>query len=177
MTAASDGDGRGATFRVELPSPPVDAAPQVPAPAPSDRRGALDGVRVLLVEDEHDSAELFRRVLEGQGAAVELVESADAALDSVAAAPPDVLVSDIGLPGEDGYELLRRVRALPADRGGTVPAAALTAYAGPVHAERALQAGFALHLAKPVAPEELVAAIASLGRRRRAGDAARTSTG
>jgi signal transduction histidine kinase len=172
VTAQSDGEGRGATFRVELPSPPVDALPQAPAPAPNDRRGALDGVRVLLVEDEHDSAELFRRVLEGQGAAVELVESADAAFDSVATAPPDVLVSDIGLPGADGYELLRRVRLLPAERGGQVPAAALTAYAGPVHAERALQAGFALHLAKPVAPEELVSAIASLARRRRAGDAA-----
>src|SRR6185503_3731089 len=120
------------------------------------------------VEDEVDSGELFRRVLEDEGAAVELVDSTDAALDSFTSAPPDVLVSDIGLPGEDGYALLRRVRALPAERGGKVPAAALTAYAGPLHAERARQAGFALHLAKPVAPEELVAAIASLGHRRRA---------
>jgi len=177
VTARSDGEGHGAIFRVELPSPPVDAAPLVTPPAPREQVGVLAGLRVLLVEDEADSGELFRRVLEDEGAAVELVESADAALDSLATAPPDVLVSDIGLPGEDGYALLKRIRALPAERGGKVPAAALTAYAGPVHAEKALQAGFAMHLAKPVPPEELVAAIASLGHRRRASDLTRTSPG
>ncbi|HXT51726.1 MAG TPA: response regulator [Thermoanaerobaculia bacterium] len=174
VTAQSDGEGQGAIFRVELPSPPVDAVPLLPPPQPREQVGVLAGLRVLLVEDEVDSGELFRRVLEDEGAAVELVDSTDAALDSFTSAPPDVLVSDIGLPGEDGYALLRRVRELPAELGGKVPAAALTAYAGPVHAEKALQAGFAMHLAKPVTPGELVAAIASLGHRRRASDAART---
>ena len=165
VTAESPGEGKGATFRVELPSPPVVATP---AAAPLARRagpGALSGVRVLLVEDEPDSAELCRRILEAQGAAVELVGSAAAAVDAAAGSPPDVLVSDIGLPGEDGYSLLRRLREQPAERGGQVPAAALTAYAGPVHAERARQAGYALHLAKPVTPDQLVSAVASLARR------------
>ena len=162
VTAASAGEGRGSSFRVELPSPPLDAA-AVTVPAPPNRSsGALAGLRVLLVEDEPDSGELFRRVLEGQGATVELTADAARAFAAVTATPPDVLVADIGLPGEDGYALLRRVRALPPERGGAVPAAALTAYAGPVHAERARQAGFALHLAKPVAPDELVSAVAAL---------------
>jgi signal transduction histidine kinase len=175
VVAESDGDGRGATFRVELPSPPIEASAPPPAPEARGGLGALAGLRVLLVEDELDSGELFRRVLEDEGADVELVESADEAYESMTAAPADVLISDIGLPGEDGYALLRRVRELPPDRGGKVPAAALTAYAGPAHVERALQAGFGVHLAKPVAPEELVSAIASLAHRR-AGDAAPAAT-
>ena len=120
---------------------------------------------MLLVEDEPDSADLFRRVLEGQGATVELSGDATRAYESVTEAPPDVLVADVGLPGEDGYSLLRRVRALPPELGGEVPAAALTAYAGPVHAERARQAGYALHLEKPVTPDVLVSAVASLAQR------------
>ena len=167
VTAESAGDGRGATFRVELPMLPVDQAAPKAATAPVDgaHRGTLTGLRVLLVEDEPDSAELFRRVLEGQGATVELSADATHAYEAMTEAPPDVLVADIGLPGEDGYSLLRRVRALPPQLGGDVPAAALTAYAGPVHAERARQAGFALHLAKPVTPDELVSAVASLVQR------------
>ncbi|HXT20272.1 MAG TPA: response regulator, partial [Thermoanaerobaculia bacterium] len=121
--------------------------------------------RVLLVEDEPDSAELFRRVLEGQGASVALALDAREALATLTDEPPDVLVADIGLPGEDGYDLLRRIRALPPQHGGDVPAAALTAYAGPVHAERAREAGYAVHLEKPVSPDVLVSAVASLARR------------
>jgi len=162
VVANSDGDGKGAAFRVELPSPPIDAVAPAPAPAARGELGALAGVRVLLVEDEIDSGELFRRVLEDEGADVELVENAAQAWDSIASTPPDVLISDIGLRGEDGYSLLRRVRELPPERGGKVPAAALTAYAGAAHADRSRQAGFALHLAKPVPPEELVSAVASL---------------
>ena len=167
VTAESAGDGKGATFRVELPMPPVDLAAPAAATTPTDgaRRGALAGLRVLLVEDEPDSADLFRRVLEGQGATVELSADATRAYEAMTEAPPDVLVADIGLPGEDGYSLLRRVRALPADLGGAVPAAALTAYAGPAHAELARQAGYALHLPKPVTPDELVSAVASLARK------------
>jgi signal transduction histidine kinase len=165
VSARSDGDGRGATFRVELPSPPVEVAPAA-APARRDgARGALAGLRVLVVEDEPDSADLCRRVLEGEGAAVELTTDAARAYAALTAAPPDVLIADIGLPGEDGYALLRRVRALPAEHGGGVPAAALTAYAGPTHADRARQAGYTLHLAKPVTPDELVGAVAALARR------------
>jgi CheY-like chemotaxis protein len=126
---------------------------------------ALEGVRVLLVEDEPDTREFLKTILEGCGAAVTAAGSAAEAFAALERAKPDVLVSDIGMPGENGYELIKRVRALPAERGGRVPAVALTAYAGPKDRRRALLAGFHTHLAKPVEPDELLAVVASLGGR------------
>ena len=96
--------------------------------------------------------------------------SAAEALDALENTNPDVLVSDIGMPDENGYELIKRVRALPAERGGRVPAVALTAYAGAKDRRRALLSGFHTHLAKPVEPDELLAVVASLGARKEAGD-------
>jgi CheY-like chemotaxis protein len=132
--------------------------------------GALEGVRVLLVEDERDTRELLKTILEGCGAAVTEAASAAEALAALEHARPDVLVSDIGMPGENGYELIKRVRALPAERGGRVPAVALTAYAGAKDRRHALLAGFHTHLAKPVEPDELLAVLASLSARKQAGD-------
>jgi CheY-like chemotaxis protein len=120
---------------------------------------ALDGVRVLVVEDELDSRELMKAVLVGCGATVEAVETVDAALAAFSARPPDVIVSDIGLPGEDGYSFIERVRMLDPEVGGRVPAIALTAYVRPDDRSRALAAGFGAHLSKPIGPMELAAAV------------------
>ena len=126
---------------------------------------ALEGVHVLLVEDEQDARELIRTILEGCGAQVTAVASAGAALAALEQVKPDVLVSDIGMPGENGYELIKKIRALEPERGGKVPAVALTAYVGPKDRRRAILAGFQTHIAKPVEPDELVAVVASLGWR------------
>ena len=160
VEAESPGTGQGATFRISLPLRT--------APAAGDESGAveeeiaLDGLRVLLVEDEADARELYRMILEASGARVRAVASAAVALQSFDGAPPDVLVSDIGLPGMDGYELIERIRQLPGARGGRVPAIALTAYAGAEHERRALEAGYQVHVAKPVEAEHLVAVVRGL---------------
>jgi CheY-like chemotaxis protein len=127
---------------------------------------ALSGVRVLLVDDEAEIRLGMALVLEGEGAEVTAVGSAAEALKALEAAParrkPHVLLSDIGLPGEDGYQLLDRVRAAEAVHGGEIPAVAVTAYAREVDRRRALDAGFQGHLAKPIEPDELIAAVAAL---------------
>ena len=178
--AESPGEGLGSVFTVELPltaAPESPPAPRRPDPSSGQSRPAvaewelfgdpcaLEGVRVLLVEDEPDTREFLKTILEGCGAAVTAAGSAAEAFAALERAKPDVLVSDIGMPGENGYELIKRVRALPAERGGRVPAVALTAYAGPKDRRRALLAGFHTHLAKPVEPDELLAVVASLGGR------------
>jgi signal transduction histidine kinase len=160
VEAASDGEGCGATFCVLLPvmaereevDPDVDLVGAGESPS-------LAGVRVLVVEDDNDTRELCRMILEERGAAVATAPTAAAAWGALASSPPDVLVSDIGLPDEDGYSLLRRVRREPY---GAVPAVALTAYAGPENAARARAAGYQIHLEKPVSPHALVAAVAEL---------------
>jgi len=116
----------------------------------------LSGLRVLIVDDEEDARGLLRTVLEKSGAEVVAAASAREALAAIERDAPDVLISDIGMPGEDGYELIRRVRSLDPARGGRVPAAAVSAYAGEDNRRQALDAGFQLHVAKPVDPEELV---------------------
>jgi CheY-like chemotaxis protein len=126
---------------------------------------ALEGLHVLLVEDEQDTLELVKAILERYGAQVTAVASADEALASLERTKPDVLVSDIGMPGRNGYELIKKIRALEPERGGRVPAVALTAYAGSRDRRRALVAGFQVHLAKPIEPDELLAVVASLGWR------------
>jgi CheY-like chemotaxis protein len=122
---------------------------------------------VLVVDDERDSRDLIATVLERQGARVVAVGSAPEALAAIAREVPDVLVSDIEMPEQSGYDLLRQVRELPADHGGRLPAAALTAYASAQDRMKALLSGFQLHVAKPVPPGELVAVVASLAGRTR----------
>jgi CheY-like chemotaxis protein len=136
-------------------------APPVPESPRSVARGRLDGVRVLVVDDEPDARDLFESILRHAGAEVDVAESAAAALEVMDARPPRVLVTDIEMPGRDGYELLEAARA-GARRGRPFAAIAVTAYAREVDRRRALDAGFDLHLPKPVDPDDLVAAIASL---------------
>ena len=167
VQAESAGTDQGATFTVRLPL--MEAArpttPERAGDASAPNGGAsvsLDGVRVLLVDDETDSRDFLSMSLRGCGAQVTALGSAEEALSALQSQRPDVLVSDIGLPGEDGYALIRRVRALGADRGGQVPAAALTAYAKGEDSTRALSAGYQVHLPKPVEPGELAQAVATL---------------
>ena len=163
VRAASEGPGRGATFVVELPvailGPEAGTTLETSA-----AMGALplQNVRVLLVDDDADGLHLTTVMLTNSGAQVKTAVSVAAALDILESWPADVLVSDIEMPGEDGYELLRRIRAK--ERGGRtrLPALALTAYGRPEDRRRTLAAGFNLHLAKPIDPSELVLAVANL---------------
>jgi CheY-like chemotaxis protein len=122
---------------------------------------------VLVVDDDRDSRELVAAALAHEGARVTEAGSAAEAFGAVTRLRPDVLVADIGMPGEDGYSLIARVRALGAAAGGSLPAAALTAYAREQDRERALAAGFQTHLSKPVEPAALTAAVARLAGRSR----------
>ncbi|HXM77157.1 MAG TPA: ATP-binding protein, partial [Thermoanaerobaculia bacterium] len=168
ISAQSPGENAGSFFTVLLPRVALgihtpEALPREEEPAVPGARasvGNIEGVSVLLVEDEPDGRELLVEALRTAGGRVAAAESARAALALFADCPPDVLVSDIGMPEEDGYALIRAIRALPADRGGAVPAIAVTAYAREEDRLRALAAGFQAHIAKPVDPGELVAAVA-----------------
>ncbi len=168
VRALSDGPGQGATFVVTLPlADPVPAASD-----PAAATGAkLGGLRVLVVDDEPDVRDLLRLLLEQRDARVRCAASAEEALALLPAFRPDVVVSDIGMPGGDGYALMRRIRALPPHRGGDVPAAALTAYARDEDRREAFAAGFQRHLVKPVQPDVLVTTVLELARGR--GDATR----
>ena len=163
--ADSPGPGQGATFTVALPllraSQPARDGDVGDGTAALD----LDGVRVLVVEDEAETRELVAMVLGRCGAEVTAAASADQALDEVQRVRPDVLVSDVAMPDGDGYTLLRRIRALTPERGGRTPAAALTAYAGREEAARARAAGFEARVVKPFEPAELVRVVAELSRR------------
>ena len=155
-TAHSDGLGHGSCFVLTLPLAPL------PAVAASEERTPLAGtgreragVSVLVVEDEPDMRRLVEHILAAAGATVTSAGDAPAALAAFAEQVPGVIVSDIGLPGMDGYELLARLREL-APASSPVPAVALTAYAGPEERRRAFEAGYEAHLAKPVEPQALV---------------------
>ncbi len=173
VSASSPGEGLGSTFVLRLPREPRAQAPLPPAPSEakvtSSAYPRLTGLRVLLVEDEADSREMLRMLLEDCGAHVQAVGSANEAFTRLRQWRPELLLSDIGLPGENGYELVRRIRALPPAEGGLVPAIALTAYARPEDRQRALQAGFDMHVPKPVEAEELLAVIAAAVERSRGG--------
>src|SRR5690606_72859 len=163
VRAASEGEGRGATFTVVLPAAPAVRVPErhdEPLHRLEDVSQWLDGVRVLIVEDEPDTREFVRRLLESHGADVSEASAAEEALALYDRAQPDVLISDVGLPEIDGYELLRLIRDRE-DGNGFIPAIALTAYAGSQDRMRALRAGYQAHLAKPVEPNELVATVAT----------------
>lgn len=124
--------------------------------------GELGGLSVLVVDDEEDARELLRYLLRTSGAEVHVADGARAALQVLEAHTPDVIVSDIGMPGEDGYALLRSIRALPEHEKKSIPAIALTAFARNLDRARALVAGFNVHIAKPVEPSVLVRAVRDL---------------
>lgn len=171
VDALSEGTGAGSTFRVRLPLSPVRAEPLVhPTAEPDGDKSlpwqSLEGVRILLVEDEADAREVLVSLLEGVNAEVTAVASAREALDYLDASKPDVLVSDIGMPGMDGYELLRTLRRRRVADGGRIPAVALTAYARSQDRTQAFAAGFQAHVPKPVDPAELMSAVASLAGKR-----------
>jgi PAS domain S-box-containing protein len=157
----SPGVGQGATFTVRLPLMPIQLASNQHN-QPSKLSPDLKGIQVLVVDDEPDSREFVAFVLEQAGAKVITATTADEALTMLIRSQPNILLSDIGMPDVDGYMLMQRVRALQPEQGGQVKAIALTAYAGEMNQQQALQAGFQRHISKPVEPEVLVGAIASL---------------
>jgi signal transduction histidine kinase/ActR/RegA family two-component response regulator len=166
VAVESPGEGQGTTFIVHLPVRSAALAVDRRQSHPAWSAPPLDGLHVLVLEDEADTRELVTLTLTQGGAQVTAVPSAAEALAALDRSLPDVLVSDIGVPGEDGYSLLRKLRAREPARGGLVPAVALTAYARTEDRLQAFTAGFQMHLAKPVDPAELVAVVASLAGRR-----------
>jgi CheY-like chemotaxis protein len=162
VTAHSDGLGQGTTIEVSLPAGRAYADnPSAPS-RPTAAERPLQGLRVLVVDDEPDARELLAVLLARHGAAVDAADSAAQARELLSRTQPHVLLSDIGMPDEDGYELMRSVRALPGEQGGSTPAIALTAYTRAEDRRRALAAGFNDHLGKPVDPQELVRLIRGL---------------
>jgi signal transduction histidine kinase/CheY-like chemotaxis protein len=173
--ARSAGQDTGATFIVTLPVVAAAAAGEMVLPAPrvlddalARSNSPLDGWRVLVVDDERDALALAQATLETAGANVRACLSVGAALTELKQWRPDVLVSDIEMPGEDGYSLIRKVRALAPSEGGDTPAVALTAYGRVQDRLRALDAGFTVHLTKPVDPSELASVVASVAAQPRA---------
>jgi PAS domain S-box-containing protein len=170
VAAESPGEGLGSTFRVILPVRSVNHEPReientqvmTAGAISTQRQPSLIGLRVLVVDDEPDSRELVAAVLLGCGAKVVAVDSAEEALEEMEQQKFDVLVSDIGMPLMDGLALIEKVRQLPPERGGRIPAAALTAYAGAEDRKQALSSGYQRHVAKPVEPAELTTIVASL---------------
>jgi len=166
VRAESEGEGRGATFTVTLPlvTSQDQAANSTLLHAPRVTP-SLEGVRVVIVDDAADTRDLLTTMLAGHGADVRACGSASEALEVISQWRPAVLISDVAMPGEDGYSLIRKVRALGSDHGGDIPAVALTGYAQTEDRTRALAAGFQMHVPKPVEPVELVTVIASLAGR------------
>jgi len=173
VTVVSPGIGQGTTFTVTLPAMIIPQPPSDPEPLNSiveakprvEASPTLEGLQILVVDDEADALELLSTILQNNGAEVIAVASVKQALTILETATdrsPDVLVSDIGMPDEDGYSLIGKLRQLEAQRGGKLPAIALTAYAASDDRRQALLAGFQMHLTKPVDAAELVAIVASL---------------
>jgi len=168
VSAQSAGEGKGAMFMVRLPTMAEaavgDDGARVAGPGPR----ALAGIRVLLIEDEPDSRDLARAALTRFGAMVSAASSSAEAVNEVLSATsetmPHVVVSDIGMPVEDGYVFIQQLRALSPERGGRIPAVSVTGYSTPGDVDRALAAGFQLHLSKPVDPLALIEAVAKLSR-------------
>ena len=161
INADSEGEGRGAKFTVSLPMRAAIAPPEPPPPS-QPPAVTLTGVKVLVIDDEADARALLELVLSDAGAEVFSAATGDEALALLAQRQPDVIVSDIGMPDRDGYQLMRSIRNLPPERGGRTPAVALTAFARSEDRTRALLAGYQVHITKPLEPIELVVTLASL---------------
>jgi CheY-like chemotaxis protein len=168
VSAFSEGLGKGACFEVRLPAAPEQRAagealtrrPETSAAGPE--RTLIRGTRILLVEDDHDGRDMVEQLLRHHGGEVHAVDSAERALQFLQHESVDVMISDIGMPQVDGYELLARARAA----GKHIAAIALTAFARPEDRIKALEVGYAMHLSKPVEPPELIDAVATLARHR-----------
>jgi two-component system CheB/CheR fusion protein len=171
VSAESAGPGRGATFTVRLPivagvAPGEAEAASAATGAPaSGERPSLQGVRTLIVDDEADARELMRAILVQCGGEVTVAATVQEALAALGQQAFDVLISDIAMPEEDGYDLIRQVRALDARRGGRIPALALTAYARREDRDKVIAAGYDRHATKPIEPADLAAAVAALASR------------
>ena len=175
VSAASEGEGKGATFTVMLPITPlyqIDSSGGRVHPAardllpPDEGTDRLDGLNILVVDDEPDTRDLLKQGLEYCGATVRVAGSASEAMDALVVSVPDILISDVGMPGIDGYDLIRQIRDLPRERGGKVAAIALTAYTRTEDRLHALRAGYDMHVPKPVELAELVAVAVSVARRK-----------
>jgi PAS domain S-box-containing protein len=175
VSASSNGPDTGATFRVRLPvmivhpppRPEQRVHPRHERRLSMDRLPDLHGTHVLAVDDEPDSLRLLTEILEAAGARVTTASSGAAALEKVQHETPDVILTDLGMPLMDGFEMIQRLRQLPDEAVREIPAAALTAYGRTEDRARTLQAGFEMHLAKPIDPVELASAVKALARRRR----------
>jgi hypothetical protein len=176
VSVSSAGEEQGSTFTVSLPLLPVRREPEsaVPRVHPKAENGSfqdcppeLNDLRVLLVDDEADSRDLLSLVLDSCGANVTTVSSAAEALQAINGEKFDALISDIGMPEEDGFSLIGKIRQLADEQGGNIPAIALTAYARAEDRVQALRSGFQMHIAKPVEATELVVAVANLAGRMR----------
>ena len=179
--AESDGEGRGATFRVrlpiataaatsnEVPDSSIVAADEaaLPGPVPAAASSVLENVRIVVVDDDADGRTLTSLILSQAGATVRTVATVREALQVLESDHADALVSDIGLPDEDGYSLIRAIRHREAEQGGFLPALALTGYARPEDRARSLAEGFQFYISKPVEPESLITAIAVVTHRLR----------
>jgi CheY-like chemotaxis protein len=174
VRAESDGNGKGARFIVTLPLI-ADVSMQLRAVLPVSQNGSaenngellpdlLNGLKVLTVDDQQDTRELITLALGRYGAEVRTSDSASMALEMIEDWRPDVVVSDIGLPEMDGYDFMQRLREIEGD-GDRIPAIAVTGYAGAIDESKALNAGYALHLSKPIELNELAKAIARVSRR------------
>jgi signal transduction histidine kinase/ActR/RegA family two-component response regulator len=171
VSAASGGAGTGATFTVRLPAAPsarsrLAATPSaIPPPVTcTETRPLLEGLSVLVVDDDDETRQVIAAHLESHRAVVLTAKSAAQAFEMVQRQPPDVLLADVAMPGEDGYSLIRRLRAMNTPGAATIPAVAVTALARDEDRRQALQAGFQLHLAKPIEPSSLVSAVAKIGK-------------
>ncbi len=164
IAAESEGVGRGATFRVVLPMRPGGDSfrPTSTGALPVLGTPSLAGRSVLVVDDDPDARDLLATLLESAGATIAAASSAAEALAVIATAPPDLVLSDIAMPGEDGHQLVQKLRALPMDEGGNAYAIALTAYARPEDKARIIEAGFDAHVAKPVDPAELLSVVSKM---------------
>jgi PAS domain S-box-containing protein len=172
VSASSSGKGQGATFKIRLPlisasrltqpeGPPVEVT-TAKEPEVLEEGDRLDGVRVLVVEDNPDTLDMLKFIFDESGAEVITAASVDEALDALDRFKPDALVSDIAMPDRDGYDLIREIRSREPERGGKIPAVAVTAYARTEDRVRALTAGFQMHITKPISPDELITVVASL---------------
>ena len=166
VSAQSDGAGKGATFTVTFPlmADRTEPVTQIPEISLIDTY-SLDGLKVLLVDDEPEARQIISTVITRTGAEVRSCESAHEALAKLSEWKPDVILSDIAMPEQDGYSFIRQVRSLPRDKGGDIPAAALTAYARDIDRRQALAAGYQMHIAKPIGASQLVTMIARLAGR------------